>query len=74
MKQVNIGIRHGLAILINDTSYEMTFSLMGAFHIDVFLPTLNNTDRIEASDLHNGIGNRFALDVGRNAEFLQFVV
>ena len=74
MKQVNIGIGHGLAVLVDDGASQMALSFMGTLHIDFAFTTLYDLDGIETNDLHDGLSDRLVLDAGGHAEVLQFVV
>ena len=74
MKQVNIGVGHGLAVLVDDGARQMTFSLMGTLHIDFPFATLYDTDGIEAYKLDDGIRNRLTLHMCCYPEVFQIVV
>ena len=74
MKQVNIGVGHGLAVLVDDGARQMALGLVGTLHIDFALATLHDADGIEANDLHDGLRDRLVLDAGGHAEVLQFVI
>ena len=74
MKQVNIGVGHWLAVLVNNGARQMTFSLMGTFHKDFVFATLHDPDGIEANNLHDSLCDSLVLDAGSHAEVFQIVV
>ena len=73
MKQVNIGVGHGLAVFVDDGTRQMTLGLVGTLHSD-FPVRYAHTYGIEAYHLADGIGNSLATNGGGDAEVLQFVV
>ena len=74
MKQVNIGVGHGLAVLVNDSARQMALGLVGTLDVDFALATFHDADGIETNDLHDGLRDRLVLDAGGHTEVLQFVV
>ena len=74
MKQVNIGVGNGLALFVDDSACQMEVGLVGTLHIDLPFTTLIDANRIEADNLHNGIGNGLVLHMGRYTEVFQLVV
>ena len=74
MKQVNIGVGHGLAVRVDDGARQMAICLVSTFHINLMFSTLDHTYRIKANNLHYGIGNRLVLYVSRYAEVFKFIV
>ena len=74
MKQVNIGVGHWLAVLVNNGASQMAFSLMGTFHKDFVFATLHDSDGIEANNLHDGICERLMVDAGGHAKVFEFIV
>jgi len=73
MKQVNIGVGHRLAVLVNNGSRQMVFSLMGTLNGN--FPVCNAyADGIKAYHLTDGIGHGLAMNGGGDAEVFQFVV
>ena len=74
MKQVNIGVGHGLAVLVDDGARQMAVSLVGTFHINLMFSTLYNTDWIESNDLHYGIGDGLVLYMSCYSEVFKFIV
>ena len=75
MKQVNIGVRNGLAVLVNDGARQVTVCLMGTLHIDFAVILFRrHADGIEADHLPDGIRYRLAPDGCGDAEVFQFVV
>ena len=57
MKQVNIGVGHGLAVLVDDGARQVAVGLVGTFHINLMFSTLDHTDWIEANNLQDSFGN-----------------
>ena len=47
---------------------------MGALHVEFVLTSLNNTDRVEADGLLDGIGDRLAMNLGGDSEVFKLVV
>jgi len=56
MKQVNISVRYGLAVLINDGTRQVAVGLVSTLHEDFMLTAFDNSDGIKADNLQNGIG------------------
>ena len=74
----NVGVCHGLSLLVDNASRQVTVCLVDTLHEDI--PGLrvacidNHADGIEAYHLLDGIGQRLAADGSGDAEILQFVV
>ena len=51
MKQVNIGVGHGLAVLVNDSARQMALGLVGTLDVDFALATFHDADGIESTSL-----------------------
>jgi len=68
MKQVNIGVGYGLAVLVDNCPSQVALGLVGTLHIDVALATFHDAYRIETDNLHEGIGHGLVLDAGGHAE------
>ena len=73
MKQVNIGVGHGLAVFVDDGTRQMTLGLVGTLHSD-FPVRYAHTYGIETYHLADGIGNSLATNGGGDAEVFQFIV
>ena len=74
MKQVNIGVGHGLAVLVDDGARQMAIGLMGTFHINLMFSTLYHTDRIETNNLQDGIRDGLVLYMSGYSEVFKFIV
>ena len=74
IKNGNICVCNGLTLLVDNSASQMAISLVSTFHINLTVPTLDNTDRIKANNLYYGIGNRLVLQMGCYAEVFKFIV
>jgi hypothetical protein len=77
MKQVNVGVCNGLALLVDDVTLVAGFSFLYALHknlMSILLSARSDAYGIETDHLLYGFGQMLVLDSCSDTEVLQFVI